>query len=288
VRFGIHVPVFGPYAEPGMVVELAVEAERRGWEGVFVWDHLWFPGSPPTADPWILLAAVAQATSSVVLGPLVTPLPRRRPWKLARETVTLDRLSQGRLVLGVGLGVDRDYELFGERSDARARGDATDEAIALLRAFWSQGPVEHEGARFTVRRDGEEAVAFRPGPHGRASIPLWGAARTGSAGRPFRRAAGLDGLAPVPDRADPRSSVTPEQLGEMAARVARHRGSLDGFDVVAIANAARDGGPEAYARAGATWFVEDLNAVPGGLEAARALVAGGPPRPTSARPPQTS
>jgi alkanesulfonate monooxygenase SsuD/methylene tetrahydromethanopterin reductase-like flavin-dependent oxidoreductase (luciferase family) len=278
VRFGIHLPIFEPYGEPATLVDLAVLAERSGWDGVFVWDHLWFPGSPATADPWIALAAIASATSSVTLGPLVTPLARRRPWKLARETATLDRLSSGRLVLGVGLGVPRDYELFGEPVDGRARGDATDEAIELLRAFWSERTVEHAGARFTVRAEGDEQPAFRPGPHGGRAIPLWAAARLGSPERPFRRAAGLDGVAPVPASSDPASAVTADQLAEVVERVARHRPSLDGFEVVAIASSAGGESPSAYERAGATWFVEDLHPRWGGLERAREIVAAGPPR----------
>lgn len=278
MRFGIHLPIFEPYAEPATLVEFAVAAEGSGWDGVFVWDHVWFPGSPATADPWIALAAIAQATSSVTLGPLVTPLARRRPWKLARETATLDRLSAGRLVLGVGLGVPRDYELFGEPVDARARGDATDEAIELLRELWSERPVQYAGAHFTVRADGEEKPAFRPGPHGGREIPLWAAARLGSPERPFRRAAALDGVAPVPASSDPESAVTPEQLAAVVERVARHRPSLDGFEVVAIASSSGGHSPSAFASAGATWFVEDLHPRWGPLERARELVAAGPPR----------
>ena len=214
----------------------------------------------------------------MTLGPLVTPLARRRPWKLARETATLDRLSSGRLVLGVGLGVPRDYELFGEPADARARGDATDEAIDLLRAFWSERPVEHAGAHFTVRADGDERPAFRPGPYAGRAIPMWAAARLGSPERPFRRAASLDGIAPVPASSDPASTVTAEQLAAVVERVARHRGSLERFEVVAIASSAAGHSPSAYERAGATWFVEDLHPRWGGLENARALVAAGPPR----------
>ena len=280
MRFGLHVPIFEPYSDAETLVGLAVAAERHGWDGLFVWDHLWFPGSLPTADPWIALAAIAQATESIELGPLVTPLPRRRPWKLARETVTLDRLSHGRLVLGVGLGVARDFELFGESGDARSRGDATDEAVALLRAFWSQQPVEHHGGHFTVRRDADETVAFRPGPHGRDAIPMWGAARLGSPERPFRRAATLDGVAPVPDRDDPVRAVTPERLRSVVERVARHRESLEGFEVVAIDTAARDDGPAAYADAGATWFLEDLHPDLCSLERAEEIVAAGPPSPS--------
>src|SRR3954471_11345867 len=114
MKHGVHLPIFGPFGEPQTLVELAVLAEDNGWDGVFVWDHIWFPESPPTADPIVALAAIAQATSHVTIGPLATPLARRRSAKLARETASLDRLSDGRFLLGVGLGVPRDYELFGD------------------------------------------------------------------------------------------------------------------------------------------------------------------------------
>lgn len=280
MRFGLHVPIFGPFGEPEVVVGLAVEAERRGWDGFFLWDHVWFPGSPPTADPTVLLAAVAQATERLVLGPLVTPLARRRAAKLARETVALDRLSRGRLVLGVGLGVPRDYELFGEDPDARRRGDVTDETVNALRRLWSQEPVELSGEHVVVGRDGDQRVAFRPGPFERAAIPMWGAARVGSPQRPFRRAAGLDGVCPVPDRYDPRGGVTPEQLRSVVERVGRHRPSLEGYDVAVIGNAGGAADVAPFAAAGATWFLADLHPELGGLEHAQDVVAQGPPRGT--------
>jgi alkanesulfonate monooxygenase SsuD/methylene tetrahydromethanopterin reductase-like flavin-dependent oxidoreductase (luciferase family) len=280
MRFGVHVPIFGPFGEPEAVVDLAVAAETRGWDGFFLWDHVWFPGSPPTTDPTVLLAAVAQATERIVLGPLVTPLARRRAVKLARETVALDRLSRGRLVLGVGLGVPRDYGLFGEDPDPRRRGDVTDETVAALRRLWSQEPVALAGEHVVVGRDGDEPVAFRPGPYGRAAIPMWGAARVGSPPRPFRRAAALDGVCPVPDRYDARGGVTPEQLRSVVERVGRHRSSLEGYDVAVIGHAGGPGDVAPFEAAGATWFLCDLHPDLGGLAYARDVVAQGPPRDT--------
>src|SRR4051812_26914331 len=104
-RRGIFVAPFDELSEPALVAELAARAEARGWDGFFVWDHVAYRAPVrAVADPWVTLAAVAVATSRVLIGPMVTPVARRRPHQLARETVTLDRLSAGRLVLGVGLG----------------------------------------------------------------------------------------------------------------------------------------------------------------------------------------
>jgi alkanesulfonate monooxygenase SsuD/methylene tetrahydromethanopterin reductase-like flavin-dependent oxidoreductase (luciferase family) len=104
MRSGLFVPLFDELADPGVVARLSAEAEEAGWNGVFVWDRLrWEEPVVDVADPWITLAAMATSTERIRLGPMVTPLARRRPVKVARETATLDRLSGGRLTLGVGL-----------------------------------------------------------------------------------------------------------------------------------------------------------------------------------------
>src|SRR3954451_11946534 len=136
-RRGIFVAPFDELSEPALVAELAARAEARGWGGFFVWDHVAYrePGRA-VADPWVTLSAVAVATSRVTIGPMVTPLARRRPHQLARETVTLDHLSGGRLVLGVGLGSERTGEFdparFGEEGDARARAALLDSGLERL------------------------------------------------------------------------------------------------------------------------------------------------------------
>src|SRR5215471_11888824 len=119
MRFALDTPNFGDYSDPRLLAELARDAEIAGWDGFFLWDHIGANWSFPMCDPWVALAAMAMATARITVGTLVTPLPRRRPWKLARETVTLDRLSKGRLILGVGIGSDfgREYSAFGEAAD---------------------------------------------------------------------------------------------------------------------------------------------------------------------------
>src|SRR3954449_830238 len=138
-RRAIFVAPFDELADPRLLAELAAEAEAEGWDGFFLWDHIVY--SAPTSavlDPWIVMAAIAMATERLITGPLVTPLSRRRPHKLARETVTLDLLSAGRLVLGVGLGSDRHGELspFGEVVDSRERAGLLDAGLERLQAYW--------------------------------------------------------------------------------------------------------------------------------------------------------
>lgn len=241
MRHALFLPPFGPLADPRVLMEVAQAAEALGWDGLFVWDHVLRPAGEPQeiADPWVALAAVAAVTTTLRLGPMVTPLVRRRPQKLAREATTLDHLSRGRLTLGLGLGVDTSGELskFGEVLDPRARGDLLDEGIDLLLRFWSGEDVDHQGAHYTARD-----VRLLPRPVQRPRIPLWVAAR-GDARRPVRRAARCDGLFPI--------EVDHDGLARMLDVVRAARGSLDGFDVAVLAHRGVD--LDALQRRGATW-----------------------------------
>jgi alkanesulfonate monooxygenase SsuD/methylene tetrahydromethanopterin reductase-like flavin-dependent oxidoreductase (luciferase family) len=246
VRRAIYLAPFGELADPRAVADVALAAEEAGFDGVFVWDHVWRPEHRVDAvgDAWITCAAIAAATHRVRLGPMVVPLSRRRPQRVARESVALDRWSGGRLTLGIGLGVDTDGELarFGEETDERVRGDRLDEALEVLLRLWSGEPVRHRGRHFRA-----DDVRFLPTPSQSPRPPVWGAARGGAPPRPLRRAARLDGLFPV--------GATPDQLIAMLDVVRDARGSLDGFDV---AVPLRDEDPAALEAAGATWLLTAL------------------------------
>lgn len=172
MRFALNAPNFGPYADVAAMVELARVAEQSGWDGLFVWDHVtWQRSQPqPIADPWVLLTAIALATTRLRLGTMVTPVARRRPTKLARETTTLDHVSNGRLTLGVGLGSPLTDELtaVGEPSDPKLLAKRLDEGLEILAAAWSGDPVTYRGQ--TQRVDG---VTFLPRPVQRPRIPIW-------------------------------------------------------------------------------------------------------------------
>ncbi|CAN5663405.1 LLM class flavin-dependent oxidoreductase [soil metagenome] len=246
LRHALYLPPFGELADPAAMVELAVAAEEHGWDALFLWDHVLRPATEPAdiADVWVTLAAVAAATTTIRLGPMVTPVVRRRPHKLAREAVTLDHLSAGRLTLGLGLGVDNAGELsrFGELVEVRARGDALDEGAELLVSLWSGEEVHHRGTHFTA-----DGVRFLPRPVQQPRIPLWFAAR-GDARRPVRRAARYDGLFPI--------EVDADGLARMAELVVAERGSLDGFDIAVLAVAGTD--LDALAARGATWAMRSF------------------------------
>jgi alkanesulfonate monooxygenase SsuD/methylene tetrahydromethanopterin reductase-like flavin-dependent oxidoreductase (luciferase family) len=156
VRYGVSVPNFGVGVDARAIGELAREAEESGWDGFFLWDHLlaFSPGPVPVVDPWVALTAVTLSTSRVWLGPMVTPLPRRRPAKLARETASLDHLSGGRLILGVGIGaMPYEYDYLGEEADMRVRGAMLDEGLEVLTGLWSGEPFGHRGEHYRVAND---------------------------------------------------------------------------------------------------------------------------------------
>jgi len=270
VRHALFFPPFGELCEPEVVMGIAREAERNGWDGIFLWDHMIRPAGDPQeiADPWILLSAVAAATTRIRLGPMVTPLARRRPQKVARETVTLDHLSHGRLLLGVGLGVDGGGELarFGECTDETERAAVLDEALDLLFALWSGEEVTHSGHHFVA-----QGVRFLPTPVQAPRIPVWGAtmgdrAREG----PIRRAARLDGVFPV--------RVGVDRFRRIVEEVRELRGSLEGYDIAA--EVPPDAGGVALDElvdAGATWIVRSFPARTARADVER--LAGRPPAP---------
>ncbi len=252
VRSGLFVPLFGELANPVAVARLAAEAEEAGWDGFFVWDQVrWRPPVFDVADPWIALAAIATSTTSIRLGPLVTPLARRRPAKVARETVTLDHLSSGRLTLGVGLGSDRfaqEFSITGEEVDDRRRARMLDESLEILTAAWSGEPVHHEGEHYTVG-----GMRFLPRPVQRPGVPIWVAGFPGNT-KPMRRAARHQGFFPA-------NLEHPDQLAETVAALTTLRGQLgiditEPYDIVAAVEPGED--PTAYAAAGATWCLVEL------------------------------
>jgi len=246
---GLFLPLFDELADPMTVARLSAEAEAAGWDGVFLWDHVrWRAPVVDVADPWITLAAVATATETIRLGPLITPLARRRPVKVAKETATLDRLSGGRLTLGVGLGSERfgsEFSMTGEELDDRRRARMLDESLQILTAAWSGEPVHHQGEHYTI-----DGMRFRPRPVQRPGVPIWVGGYSGRA-KPLRRAARHQGFFPV-------GLDSPDQLAEMVAAVTAlrqqaGRDTAEPYDVVAELSPGDD--PTPYAAAGATWLL---------------------------------
>jgi alkanesulfonate monooxygenase SsuD/methylene tetrahydromethanopterin reductase-like flavin-dependent oxidoreductase (luciferase family) len=270
--YGLYLPPFGPFGDPAVLVDLAVRAEASGWDGVFLWDHL-VRDALPIADPWTTLGAIAQATRHLRLGPMVTPLPRRRPWVVARHASTLSRLSGGRLILGTGLGSDEsgDFSRFGDPTGLPTLSAMYDEALEVVRGVWSGRPFHHDGRHYHVTLD-EGA----PDPH---PIPVWVASLTGHP-RVIRRAAACDGIFPIRDNHTP----PPDEVAGLLT--ALHRAGLpDGraFDVAVAGNASPAWQEPitvdltALAQAGMTWWMESLIHFDP-LELSLEIVDAGPPR----------
>ena len=258
VRWGLSISLSGDLADPGLLAEVAVGAERAGWDGVFVWDHLWNRTLVPFADPFVTLAAIAMATERVVIGTMVTALPRRRPQLVAQSTTSLDRLSNGRMVLGLGLGVDShgEYSVFDEPAvDDRARAAALDAGISLLRQMLAGEPVDRAGGRVTT-----QAGVQQP------RVPIWIAGRAGLTAGPRRiRRHGLEGLALVgADVWTPEHITTALRAGDLTA------GEVE---VALVGGTHPDG--EALSAAGATWCVPEI--LPGATAADVLAVADRPP-----------
>ncbi len=272
MRPALFIPIFGELADPRAVAQVAATAEAAGWQGVFVWDHMAYrPPVTDIGDPWIALAAIAMATESMRIGPMVTPPARRRPHMLARETASLDVLSDGRLVLGVGLGGrgrgdpegDPGDELAatGEERDPRQRAAMLDEALVVLDALWSGEAVHHAGEHYTI-----DGSSFRPRPLQRPRPPVWVAGRYPFKA-PLRRALRWDGWFPI-------GLERPDQLAEMLASV-----GVDalpaGFDVAVGDDDGVD--PAPWAAAGVTWWLTGFSPFTLTLDEVAAVAAAGPP-----------
>jgi len=248
MKRAIDVAPFGELADPRVVARLAGRAEERGWDGFFVWDHIAYRAPVrAVADPWVTLAAVACATSRVRIGPLVTPLSRRRVHKLARETATLDVLSGGRLIFGAGLGSTRNNELepFGEVTDPRERARLLDEGLDALAGYW--------------------AGEFEPVPVQRPRPAVWIAGEWPNR-RPARRALRWDGYFPI-------GLPGPAELAELAAEVRQARPDGGQFDLITELPPDTDLGP--WEEAGLTWAATFFGPQPTEAQV-RAVIEAGP------------
>ena len=266
---------------PRLAADLAAEAEHAGWDGVFTYDAIAI-GDGEMYDPWIVLAAIAMRTQRVTIGAIVFAPPRRRPWKLAREAVSLDVLSNGRLVLPVGLGTTDDLGLgnVGEPVAARARAERLDETLAILDGLESGEPFAFDGAHYRFG-----PMTFRPRPVQRPRIPVW-VVGAWPHERSMRRAARWDGIVVQAVGADGGPVAGPQVLPEIVEWLGRERppelrdrpfevvvdGVTPADDPARAAAIAR-----AHEDAGATWWIE-ADWATATIEGLRARIAAGPPR----------
>jgi alkanesulfonate monooxygenase SsuD/methylene tetrahydromethanopterin reductase-like flavin-dependent oxidoreductase (luciferase family) len=273
MHFGIEVVNLGDYADPKNVLSLALAAEEAGWEGLFVWDHLGFVWGFASSDPWVILSAVAACTKRLKLVSSVTPLPRRRIQTLAQTLVSLDLLSEGRLIFGTGLGgAAEEFTAFGEPSDPRERADMLDEGLEVLDQLLRGEQVTHDGTHYHVAD-----VRLTPLPLQKPRIPFW---IGGDSPPALRRAARWDGWIIASLGMDGEVVKTPDQLARQVATIRKYRTSQSQFDVAITGYTKPADGRRTseYADAGATWWVESLNGMRGSMEEMLIRAKEGPPK----------
>ncbi len=277
LRCAVGLPNVGEYGDPRLLVDLACQAEDSGWDGVFIWGHVAYRERGwAVADPHTTVAAIAARTSRVRLGVLVTALARRRPWQFARETATLDLLSEGRLVVGVGLGSQgqEEFAVFGEDPDPRRRHELIDEGLEIVCGLWSGQPFAYDGRHYRVAES-----QFVPSPIQRPRPPIWIAGRWPTR-RSFRRAARFDGVFPTFEGVGHSEQPTPEELRTVVEYTRSHRaGDATAFDVVVEGQSTSEDHDRigAYQEVGLTWWIEKLGWFRGPLDFTRRRIAQGPP-----------
>jgi alkanesulfonate monooxygenase SsuD/methylene tetrahydromethanopterin reductase-like flavin-dependent oxidoreductase (luciferase family) len=279
MKFGMSLPNFGWFGDIHLLIDFAVEAEEAGWDAFFIWDHLLvFKENPlDVVDPWVALSAVACNTKKIRIGTHITPLPRRRPWKVAREAVTLDHLSKGRFILGVGIGEPPDPEFiaFGEESGAKIRAEKLDESLDIITGLWSGKPFSYSGKHFHL-----DEVTFLPETYQKPRIPIWvGGGIPHKA--PFKRAAQYDGVTPVHSQWP--TPVEVAHLEEVLAIVKAKRGNLDNYDIVICGETSGIDSVKdkekltPWINAGITWWLEDIHGLRATIDKLRERIRAGPP-----------
>ena len=261
MQYAVFIPNFGSYGHPQAVMQMAQAAEAAGWDALFVWDHIARDWPVELVDPWIALAAASTVTSRIKLGTMVTPVPRRRPWQLAKQIASLDHLSNGRMILGAGIGSGRaaEWDTFGEELDPVMRGQMLDEGLAIIDGLWREKDYHFEGKHYTV-----QPATLLPQPVQQPRPPIWiGGGWPSKA--PMRRAARWDGVFPLLDRFGDDPADLTAALRECVAFVREERGDDTPFDVATVGvptsgeDAAHDAAITAqFAEAGATWWLENI------------------------------
>jgi len=273
VKYGFILP----RGDARTAAEFAHETEAAGWDGFFVWEPVW------GVDAWVSLTAAAMRTERIRLGTMITPVSRMRPWELASKTATLDNLSDGRVILSVGLGaVDSGFEAFGEVTDRKTRAELLDEGLDILTGLWRGQPFNYDGKHYKIK---ETKFYPPPLPVQQPRIPIW-VVGAWPRMKSMRRVLRYDGLLPAvmgEDGMVRMSPATPDEIRQMKAFIVANRTETTPFDIVVEGQTSGDDPDQAvalmrqWADAGATWWMEGMWSTPE-LEKVLARIKQGPPR----------
>ncbi len=278
ILYGLYVMNFGESSDPRVLVELAQEAEQSGWNGFFLTDALMYhaDGHEPATDTFVGLAAIASRTSRIRIGSAIAVLPRRLPWQVAREAAAIDQLSNGRLILGVGIGgeTEVEYGRFGQKITPTVLGERLDESLDIITGLWSGEAFSYHGKHYQI-----ESARFSPTPVQRPRVPIWiGGSWPNKP--PFRRAARWDGLIPI--KHEKTINVEPNDLLEIKAFVAKYRRNTGPLDIAIVGNASSKEQIESrrleYERQGLiTWWLKYLPAYRNSIKEMHEQIKEGPP-----------
>jgi len=275
MKFGIVLP----WGDARIAADFALQSEKAGWDGFFVWEPVW------GVDAWVSMTAAAMQTEKIKLGTLLTPLSRMRPWKLASETVTLDNLSGGRLILSVGLGaVDTGFDAFGEETNRKTRAELLDEGLDILTGLWQGQPFHYDGKHYQVK---ETDFLPPPMPVQQPRIPLW-VVGAWPYKKSMKRVLRYDGLLPnVMDEHGQHRDLVPDDVRHMKKYIDGNRTLETPFDIIVEGETPGDDPLQSAAiisswmDAGATWWIESRWYVPRDDEGLRNVlerIKQGPPR----------
>jgi hypothetical protein len=250
VKYGFVLPI----GDAQTAVELASEAEQSGWDGFFVWEPVW------GIDAWVSLTAAAMKTSKIRLGTMLSPISRMRPWKLASETATLDNLSNGRVILSVGLGaIDSGFKEFGEETNRVKRAELVDESLDILTGLWKGQPFNYTGKHYTLKETGFYPP---PSPIQKPRIPIW-VVGAWPRMKSMRRVLRFDGILPTKMVGGKHVKVEPDDVRIIKSWIADHRSEEANFDIIIEGKTGTNPNEWCkiilpYCAAGATWWIESM------------------------------
>ncbi len=276
MKYGLYAPNFGKtFGDPNKLVELAEIAEQSAWQGFFLWDHILTEEPTYVVDPWIALTAMASKTDSLILGTSVTPSPRRDPSKLIRETLTLQSFSGGRLILGLGLGIDDEFRWLGHEPNIKIRAKMQEEQLEILSSAWKGEEVNYQGDYYNI-----EKAQFLPEKATKTDIPIWFGG-TWPNKKPFRRAARW-GNGIIPLKVGFEEPLTPDEIQEVKDYTSQFLPKGRKFDIIKVGFTPREKREEQithlkfYEKAGITWFLETIGDFRGTFQDIVEIIERGP------------